>query len=335
MENYVAPEIPGYARQIIKSLFGAKEEVNSFEWTGGQIFNKVYCLNTTEGRFVLKIQCDRIFFSTRKEQIENEVLGGGLFRGAGIPCPAALDYDFTGKNIGVRYVLSECVDSESYILMGAFENFDEARKAEINRQAAEMFGKLRSITSGAFGGLFPDSVLGRHDAWDGYYRAAFELLIRDSEEYGVFSGEELGIVKEAAKKPLTYAKKYAPSFVTGDLGEHNAIWGSVGGGPDKLYFIDFGNAYFGLPYTDEYMVRKFGGFGFQTSDLADEMGLDKRLYENLLSDFERMWFVETMRLTEDYAHCGDWMTSLIESAKKDASRKHIVEFVDKCREFIA
>jgi hypothetical protein len=43
-----------------------------------------------------------------------------------------------------------------------------------------------------------------------------------------------------------------------------------------------------------------------------------------------MW-KETAKMTEDYAHCTNGLTDYIESSKKDASRTHITDFVDKCR----
>ena len=46
---YIAPEIPGYAQNIIKSAIGTRAEIQSFRWAdGGGLYNKVYCLDTNE-----------------------------------------------------------------------------------------------------------------------------------------------------------------------------------------------------------------------------------------------------------------------------------------------
>ena len=42
MDNYVAPEIPGYAETIVKSTFGAKVKMQSIKWTAGGLYNKVF-----------------------------------------------------------------------------------------------------------------------------------------------------------------------------------------------------------------------------------------------------------------------------------------------------
>lgn len=332
MDNYVAPEISEYARQIVKNAIGTQTKIDSVEWSAGGLFNKVNYIHTTEGCFILKIECDKIFLSTRKEQIENEVFGNKLFQKAGIPCASVLAYDFTKNDIGVRYVFTERISND--ILWLEFNQFDEAKKSEIQYQVTEIFAKMRTITNSYFGSLLPSGILGRYETWDGYYHSIFNLLIHDSECIGIFTDEELDIVKKAAEKPLTYTKEYVPSLVHGDFGEHNAIWGNTNGGQDKLHIIDFGNANYGLPCLDEYMVRKHGGFKCPPYDIADHMNLDKELYENLLNDFERMWWKETEKRTEDYAHCLNWMASSIEASKKDTSRNHINDFVGKCRKIL-
>jgi len=156
-------------------------------------------------------------------------------------------------------------------------------------------------------------------------------LIAESTQLNIFTGEELDTVKKAAAKPLEYSKKYTPTFVHGDIGHHNCIWGNINGGKNKLYIFDFGNAYYGLPYFEEHICKLHG----DNVDIIEAMGLDKSLYENnLISDFERMFWKITEQLTEDYGFCRDWLASNIEAAKKDASRAHITEFTEKCRKYI-
>ena len=101
--------------------------------------------------------------------------------------------------------------------------------------------------------------------------------------------------------------------------------------PDALYVIDFGNASYGLPHLDEYMVHKGGAFGLPPCDVIEQRKLDKNLYDNLLHDFESVMWKEMEKMTEDYAHIRDWMVAGIENSKKDTSRDHITAFVEKCR----
>jgi len=276
------------------------------------------------------MECDRIFFATRKDQIENEVHGNEIFQKAHIPCANILAYDFTKNEIGARYIFSEHIknDMEDWPLWGNTDGLDETTKEEITRQFKEAILKMRTMTTSHFGSISPSGTLGRHESYGGYYRSTLNLLIEDSENCGVFDGEELAIVKQAVAEPLLYSKKYVPTFVHGDFAYHNTIWGNTGGGENKLYVYDFGNAYFGLPYLEE-IINKIHG---KDADIIGEMGLDRHLYENnLIGDFERMFWTVTEKLTEDYAYMRDWMISGIEAAKKDTSRKHITDFVDKCR----
>lgn len=337
MSINVEPEITGYAEQIVKNIFDTQAKVNGFEWASGGLFNKVFKVNTTEGNFILKMECDKIFFATRKEQIENEVLGNEIFQKAGIPCANILAYDFTKNDIGARYVFMEHIrdEIEDSCLWGRLDDFDGITKAEIIQQYKAAVIKLRDMTYSHFGSVSPSGVLGRHETYDGYYHSTLNLLIKDSEALGVFTAEELDIVKKAAEKPLTYSKKYTPTFVHGDIGYHNAIWGSVHGGENKLYIFDFGNAYYGLPYLEEWIL-KIHGDSVDNVDIIEAMDLDRHLYENnLIGSFERMFWRVTEYFTEDYAYCREWMISSIEAAKNDTSRTHITDFVNKCREVLS
>ncbi|MCL2775503.1 MAG: phosphotransferase [Oscillospiraceae bacterium] len=328
MHNNVALEIWEYTRQIVKNTIGTQAEVKGFEWSdGGGLFNKVFKVNTTDGNFILKIECDKIFFATRKDQIENEVLGNEMFQKAGIPCANILAYDFTkNNNMKARYIFTECLSPDWLNL----DDFDETTRAEIKRQVQIVIEKEQHITNSHFGSLSPSGTLGWHETYDGYYHSTLNLLIKDGDDYGVFTDEERETVKMAAETPLVYSKKYNPTFVHGDLAYHNLIWGNINGGENKLYVIDFGNAYFGLPYmTEIYGIRREG------VDIIDVLGLERNLYENnLISDFERMFWRETERLTEDYTYCREWMISSVEAAKKDKSRTHITDFVEKCRKIL-
>lgn len=332
MDNYVAPEIPGFARQILQSATGARTKLNAVEWSAGGLFNKVFALRSSAGDFILKIECGGIACSLRKEQIENEVLGAGFFREAGIPCPAVVAHDLTGDLIGAKYVLTERIGGD--ILWGARKELAESAQAEIRRQADEVFAKMNTIISDGFGSLSPDGILKRHATWESFYKATFRLLIRDSEALGVFTDEELAIVREAATKVPVMGVSCKPTFVHGDMGDHNAIWGGIGGGPEKLYIIDFGNAVFSAPHEDEFHVGRSGGFGLPITDITKTMGTDRRLYQNLLEDFQRLWWTECQRQTEDYAHCLDWMDGAIRAAKADTSRSHVTAFVEKCKDDI-
>ena len=153
-------------------------------------------------------------------------------------------------------------------------------------------------------------------------------MIKESEDYGLFTDEELDIVKRAAKKPLKYSKKYTPTFVHYDLRLHNMIWGNTKDSENKVYVIDFGSAFYGLPYCEEIMYGIHG----KDIDIVNDMGLDKDIYDfnnNLVFGFDRIIQIVTARLTEDYAY--SWHAENIIKAKKDTSRNHIDDYVNKCR----
>lgn len=322
MDNYLE-----FARQVVKTVIGTKTEVRGFEWPdAGGLFCKVFKLNTADGNFILKTERDKIFFATRKDQIENEVLGNAIFQKAGIPCANILAYDLTKNNdIKARYIFTECLNPDWLNL----DDFDDLTRAEIIRQYKATVEKQRDITNSHFGSLSPSGTLGWHETYDGYYHSTLNLLIRESEELGLFTDEELEAVKKAADKPLVYYKKYTPTFVHGDLALHNCIWGNVHGGENKLYVFDFGNAYYGLPYLEEWICKIHGN----DIDILDVMKAKKNLYENnLIGDFERMFWTVTQQLTEDYAY--GRMAEWTKEVKKENSRNHIIEFVDKCRKIL-
>ena len=328
MDINIAPEILAFAQQIVKNAIGTNVKVNGFEWSdGGGLFCKVFKINTTDGNFILKAERDKVFFATRKNQIENEVLGNELFQKAGISCPNIFAYDFTKNNdMKARYIFTECLNPDWL----NFDDIDEATKSEITRQFLTAVEKMRTITCSHFGSVSPSGILGRHETYDGYYHSTLNLLMNESEELGLFTDEELAIVKKAAEKPLVYSKKYTPTFNHGDIGYHNAIWGNVNGGENKLYIFDFGNAYYGLPYYEEHICKTH----VENVDIVKIMGLDRNLYDNfLIGYFEKMFWTVTQRLTEDYIY--GRMVEWTESVKKETSRNHITEFVDKCREIIS
>jgi len=322
LDNYIAPEIPGYAKTIIKETLGTKVELQSVEWSMGGLYNKVFYVHTSEGCFILKIECSKIFPSSRTGQMENEVEGIRLFTKAGIPCPQVLAHDFTGNDVGVRYIFTERVSGD--VLWAEQEGMNDAKKAEMERQSHEIYSQMTAITSTHFGSLTPSGPLGRHKTWEACYHAWFHLLIRDSITIGLFTDEELDIVKSAANKPLGHSKVYLPTFEHGDLGWHNMIFGRINQGKDTLHVIDFGNA--------RYLPPHLTVWGYPPFAVPDAHNLDKGINLLLLYDFEMgVMQKEMQKITEDYAHCGDWMTASIETAKKDTSRDHITAFVEKCR----
>jgi len=322
LDNYVAPEIPGYAESIIKNILGTKTELQSVEWSAGGLYNKVFYVHTSEGCFILKIECEKIFPSSRTGQMENEVEGIRLFTQAGIPCPKVLAHDFTGNDIGVRYIFTERVSGD--IVLSDIEQMDDDTKAEVERQSNEIYTRMKTITNTHFGSLSSAGPLGWHKTWDECYRAWFNVLICDSVDIGLFTNEELAIVQAAAEKPLDSFQTYAPTFEHGDLGWHNMIWGHINDGSDALYAIDFGNARYVPPHLTVW--------GNSPHEVPNAQSLDRDINLLLLYDFEMsvMW-KEMQKLTKDYAHCLNWMTTGIEKAKDDISRDHITAFVEKCR----
>ncbi|MDR2569001.1 MAG: aminoglycoside phosphotransferase family protein [Oscillospiraceae bacterium] len=325
MDNYVAPEIPGYAKTIINNTLGTKTELQSVEWSAGGLFNKVFYIHTPERCFILKIECEKIFPSTRTGQIENEVEGIRLFTKAGIPCSKVLAHDFTGNDIGVRYIFTECISGD--IVLADFEQMDESTKAEVEHQSREICNRMTAIKHTHFGSLIPTGSLGWHKTWSECYRAWFNLLINDGVNIGLFTDDELSIIRTAANMPLVSQLTYEPSFEHGDLGWHNMVYGNTGGGLNKLYTIDFGNARYVPPHLTLW--------GEPPNKVPNAQILDKDINLLLLYDFEMsvMW-KEMQKLTNDYAHCMSWMTNSIEQAKKDTSRDQITAFVEKCRNIV-
>jgi len=330
MADYVESEIMDYAQHIIRNTIGTQPKIKGFAWDGGGLFNKVYKINTTGGDFFLKIERDKIFCATRREQTENEVYGNELCQKAGIPCANILAYDFTKNDIGAKYIFTECINNniDSVPLWGQLDNFDEITRAEIKRQFLTAFEKQARITGTHFGSLSPTGILGRHETYDGFYHSTLNLLISDSIELGLFTDEELAIVREAAARPLVYSEKYIPTFQTGDQGWHNAMWGNIDGGEVKLYMIDFGNSFYGLPYDVEYVCRNYGIHGIyeDDADVPDVIDGDGNLKKaSLIESFTGMFWTVTERLTGDYRS---------EASRKDTTRSHINNFVDNCRNYL-
>ena len=315
MENQIAPEITGYAEKIIKSVIGERVQVKSFRWSREALLNKVYCIDTNEGSYILKIERDKIFPSTRKGQIENEVEGSRLYKQAGILCPSVIKYDLTGREIGVRYILTECL-SDDWPVISRIDQMDVATKTEVKRQATEICVRILTITNTHFGSLSPSGSLGRHKTWDECYRAWFNLLIRDGVSYGLFTDQELDVLYAAAEMPLNYSGNPVPVFSTEDMGWHNFIWGNAGGEPDALYSFDFGNARYIPPYRNEYLSKNIEAMGRPPWDIPEFQNMDKGYNMLLLDYFEGLLRSDMKKLTEG------------------TSRKQVMAFVEKCRAVI-
>lgn len=331
MDNYVCPEAYEQAQLVIKKALGGNADVASVEWSAGGLFNKVYYVNTNLGGYVLKIECNDVFISTRKDQMENEIYGSKLFNEAGIPCPEILGYDLGKKDIGARYVLQNRISND--ILWCDWFSYTPEQKEKICFEVKEIFEKMNGITSDYFGSLSPNGLIGRHKTWDDCYSTILRLLISDCERLSLLTADELNAVKKtcaylAGKSPDTYI----PTLCHNDFGRHNTIWGSTNGAPEAVHVIDFGNAIFGLPYMDEFIVYKSGDFDFAPCDILNERNVKHEAYDKWLfiGEFEKMLWTASEKLTNDYAHCTDGLTQSIESSKADNSRSYILEFVNKC-----
>lgn len=330
MDNYVAPEVLDYARQIVKQTIGTKAVLKSVEWAGGGLYNKVYYVNTNQGDFILKMECDQIFLSTRKDQIENEVSSSKLLKDAGVPCAAVLSYDFTENEIGKRYVFSQRITND--ILYLYWDSLTNMEKEEIRAEVLEILQKMNGITSTYFGSITDYGKIGRHQTWKDCSKAISELLIKDCENLSIMTQDEISALKIAAERSLDKCNAvYTPTFNHNDFGSHNMILGSIEGGKKGLYVIDFGNAFFGLPAYSDFMVFKMGDFGFLANcNILKQKALDESAYDNMfINDLERVLWMATLKHTNDYAHCTDWMTEMIIKSKEDASRSYITEFIEK------
>ena len=115
------------------------------------------------------------------------------------------------------------------------------------------------------------------------------------------------------------------------MGWHNLIWGRANGGQSALYAIDFGNARYIPPFYTDYIIKNIDVLGRSPTDIPMMRVMDKGIDLLLLYDFEGMLWNESMKLTEDYAHCLDWMSAGIEAAKRSSSREHVTAFAEKCR----
>lgn len=329
MDNYVAPEIFDYAGQIIKKVLGTKVILKSVEWSGGGLYNKVYYVNTSQGNYILKMECDEIFLSTRKGQIENEVYANRLLQGAGVPCASVLSYDFTGNEMGKRYVFTQCITNDIVCL--SWDSFTEIEKEKIRAEIKDVLKKMNGITNDSFGDIHENGVIGRHSTWKDCCNSVIGKLIQDCENLDLMTEEEISVVKAAAQKSLDRCTSiYTPTFNHNDFGSHNIIWGSIGSNKNSIYVIDLGNAAFGLPAYDEYMLHKMGDFGFAKYDNLNLSPQDRKVYENeIIQDLENILWKATERKTKDYAHCTNWLTDSIKKSKADSSRTYITELIEK------
>jgi len=329
LDIHIPHNIRTLACDIIKTAAGARAEIQSFRWAdGGGLYNKVYCIDTTAGAFILKIECDNIFPSTRKMQIENEVEGRRLLAQAGVPCPRIVAHGYGDTDIGARYVLTECLSSD-WPVIALMDQMDESTKAEVTRQGIDIINRMSAITHTHFGSLLPSGPLGWHETWAGCRRAWFDLLIDDCNSIGLFTDDELAAVKAAAE--MTPHAETTPVFSTEDAGWHNMIWGRANGGPEMLYAVDFGNSRYIPAFVGGYYTDNIGMLGRPPHHIPELIELDKQYNLFILYAFEEMLWREAEKLITDYAHVREWMAASIERAKADTSRDHITAFVDKCR----
>ena len=334
MSELIASEVIDCVWRIVKETIGTQTEVLSVGQSWGGIYNKLFVIETSERNFNMKAERKKIFPSTRAGQIENEVEGSQLFKQAGIPSTNIVAHDLSRDNeMGVPYVVYDPIDGDNMWELLSYPMDETIKNASI-QQVRDIYAKMSAITNTHFGSLSPSGLVGWHKTWDVYYSTAFNMLIQDCININLFIDEELAIVKTASSHIPANSKNYSPVFQHGDFASQNFIWGNVRGEPKALYVIDFGNSLWGLPYYDEYMMRLDNGFGEFTNDVTTLRNMDENLYVNLLSEFQKMLWKESEKLTEDYAGCYPWFITSIETAKQNTSRDHVLKFVAKCREAV-
>ena len=107
--------------------------------------HSVFILETTQGRFILKVfQDPKEDWKPAKERIVCRLL-----RSQGIPAPTVLAADCSRRLVPFAYTLSECLPGAT--LSHAYPKMSDAEKRGIYRQLGDLLGRMHSLTFNGFG----------------------------------------------------------------------------------------------------------------------------------------------------------------------------------------
>ncbi len=286
---------------IIKEAIGSDVELVCIETAKQGNINSSYIVHTREpeARLFLKIENHSRVPLFYNGQIEREVVGRNLLKEADIPCSNTLHYDFSKRDIGVKYILTDYVDAS--LLSDVWTSLDDTEKSVLKYKILDIVEKMKAIRSGYFGDLFENGSFGKHSTWAGAFKAMIETAIFDCCNMSTFTQDEAGILKQAVNKCYPELNtKYDPCYNHMDIHWHNVLVNGRGSEIKISAVLDFGSSVFGPTFSDEYRLNK--GFLIGTEKFYNEkmppkfsLNRDEEFFNKLLASLDYYVFLSLIR----------------------------------------
>jgi aminoglycoside phosphotransferase (APT) family kinase protein len=244
--------------QIVKKALGNRTEIAAVETAKNGDVNSNYVIHTANpgAKLFLKVENHERIPKYYLGQVKREIEGIRLLQKAGIPCPTIVDADTAGCCFGKNYILTEF--AEGRLLSDVWQELNRDERVETKQKVLDLVHTMKGIVGGQFGDITEDGNRGRHGTWKGAYRALAGILLEDCMQPGLCSPAEADLIEAAVEKSVSRLnKQYTPCFNHMDIHWQNILVERRKPGVEFKAVLDFGNAMFGLPCTDEYRLYIF------------------------------------------------------------------------------
>jgi len=243
---------------IIKKNFGKKSVINLIETAKYGDINSCYVIEikNPEKKLFLKVENDNIIPKFYYGQIEREHASNELMKKHGIPCPFVYRCDTEKTDIAKKYILTEFVDGQ--LLYDIWNNLTIEEKKQSKDEIIALIDKFESITSNCYGDIYRGGNKGEFSNYAEAFKNLAEILVSDYTDFALLDNNDLLIINTAIEKAtLNLTNNFKPCFIHMDIHSRNLFAEKTDSGVKITAVLDFGNAMFGLPTTDEYRARTY------------------------------------------------------------------------------
>lgn len=245
----------------LEDIFGTRKENIRITPCGRGDVNASYLVEYRNKKCFVKVQKSRELPSLYERQIEREVIGSGLCRREGIPCPTVLAYDYEE-----RYIITEYLN---YALLGTiWGGLSREDKKRIKTQAVSAVRAMNRISQGHFGALYPQGEIRQCSEWTDSYRNIVDVALRDCLRYHSLTRQECDVIRKKVDNNCASLKQHSkPNAVFAHLDLH---WNNIFIDRETLEWkavFDFGSSLAVPDYMGFFRLN--GGFLYGTEDFYD------------------------------------------------------------------
>jgi len=243
---------------IVKKAFGEKTIINSIETSKYGDVNSCYIITikSLEKKLFLKVENDNIIPRFYYGQIEREYASIKLMKKHGIPCADVYRCNTDKTDISKKYILTEFIDGE--LLYDIWDRLTLDEKNQAKDKIIALIEKFENISSTYFGDVCIGGNKGMFNNYADAFKNLTEILIKDCTDFSLLNDNDRLLLNSAIKKSsLNLTNSFKPCFIHMDIHSRNLFAEKTKNGVKITAVLDFGNAMFGIPTTDEYRARTY------------------------------------------------------------------------------